>query len=162
VVAHLRRLRRRRQLLVRLQPKPMLVVEVLVEGRPRPPAAEARLRLPRVVARLRRRQLRRRLLVRLRQVHMLAVEVLVERRPQAPAAEAGLRPPREVARLRRCRRRLLLRLRPVHMLAVEALLGPRVLRWVRRRWLLRSLLPPGQQKLGLLLHRCSVRPSTEH
>jgi hypothetical protein len=100
--------------------------------------------------------------VRLRQVHMLAVEVLVERRPQAPAAEAGLRPPREVARLRRCRRRLLLRLRPVHMLAVEALLGPRVLRWVRRRWLLRSLLPPGQQKLGLLLHRCSVRPSTEH
>jgi hypothetical protein len=45
------------------------------------------------------------------------------------------------------------------VLVVEALLGPQVLRWMRRRRLLRSLRPPEQQELGLLLCRCSMRMS---
>jgi hypothetical protein len=127
-------------------------LEVRAGRRSRLLAAEARLRPPQVVARLRRRQLSRRLLVRLRLVHMLTVEVLVERRPQAPAAVAPRRSPLVMARLRRRRGQLLLP-RPVHMLAVEVLLGPQVLQWMRRRRLLRSLRPPEQQKLGLLLCR---------
>jgi hypothetical protein len=141
---------------VRRRPMHMLAVEVLVERRPTPPAAEARLRPPRVVARLCRR---RRPLERLRPVHMLAVEVLVERRPQPPAAGARLR--RVMARFR-CRRRRTLRRRPVQMVVVEALPVPRVSRRMLRRGLLRSLLPRQQPQLGLLPFRCALRPSACH
>jgi hypothetical protein len=52
------------------------------------------------------------------------------------------------------------------VLAVEALLAPPALRWMRRRLLLRSPQLLGQQKLGLLLRRCSMqrhlRPSIGH
>ena len=139
VVARLHRLQCRRRLLVRLRLVHTRAVEVLVEQRPQPLAAEARPRPPRVVARLRRWQRRLQLLMRFRLMHMLAVEVLVERRLRlehmlavdvlverrfrTPAVEARLRPPRVVARFRR-RRRWLLRRWPVQMLVVEALPVP--------------------------------------
>ena len=112
----------------------MRAVEVLVEQRPQPLAAEARPRPLREVARLRRWLCRFQLLMPmlavevlveryLRLERMLAVDVLVERRFRTPAVEARLRPPRVVARFRR-RRRWLLRRWPVQMLVVEALPVP--------------------------------------